>query len=245
MLWITPAFSDRIPHHYPNHRDGLRCSCEGKQAENKKAKMRNLANAHNTSLLFHQISSLENCQSVERRQRDMQGVRRKKRELSQSWLYWIFMRSLAVCLSRCTGRICTKRSSKSDTTSHPHPRIWMSASQNEAAGFPLKRQVPYKITGRRGGSDLWNNLSECSALLEHSWGGLGRPRWWKGPAAPRHRSLALCFAQPWTLSQQNHTCCYSNSFLPSLEISWLSRSSYKLELTCGYNCLKPKQHGAN
>lgn len=56
----------------------LHCSCEGKQAENKEAKMTNLASAHNTSLLFHQISSLENCQSIERKQRDMQGVRRKK-----------------------------------------------------------------------------------------------------------------------------------------------------------------------
>ena len=45
---------------------------------NKETKMRNLANAHNASLLFHQVFSLENCQSIERKLGDMQRVKGKK-----------------------------------------------------------------------------------------------------------------------------------------------------------------------
>lgn len=56
----------------------VRCSREGNQAENKEAKMRNLVNARNTSLLFHQISRLENRQNIERKQGDMQRVRGKE-----------------------------------------------------------------------------------------------------------------------------------------------------------------------
>lgn len=56
----------------------MHCSREGKEAENEEAKMRNLSNARNASLLFHQISSLENSQSIERKPGDMHRVRGKK-----------------------------------------------------------------------------------------------------------------------------------------------------------------------
>lgn len=114
----------------------LHCSCEGKQAENKEAKMTNLASAHNTSLLFHQISSLENCQSIERRQRDMQGVRRKKGNCHKADCIG-FPQEASLPVSALAD-MCTKRKSKFDVTFHPYPRIWMSVSQNEVTGFPLK-----------------------------------------------------------------------------------------------------------
>lgn len=54
-------------------------SHEVKQAENKEAKLRNLANAQNTSLLFHKIPSPENRWSIERKPGDMQRARGKKK----------------------------------------------------------------------------------------------------------------------------------------------------------------------